>query len=73
MKKITLFSSALIFMMFATCTEKKNQETIDFILSQQRDSDLVGWSNYPMLDRVTTQRWIVTLSNIRWSDTPTLV
>jgi hypothetical protein len=37
---------ALIFIMFTACTEKKNQETIDFFLSQPRDADLLGWWKY---------------------------
>jgi hypothetical protein len=43
MKKMKLFLPALIFMVFTACSDKKNQETIDFILSQPRDADLTGW------------------------------
>jgi hypothetical protein len=42
MKKIKLVLSILVFM-FTACSDKKNQETIDFFLSQPRDPELIGW------------------------------
>jgi hypothetical protein len=42
MKRFVLILSVLAFM-FTACSDKKNQETIDFFLSQPRDSELLGW------------------------------
>jgi hypothetical protein len=47
MKKNKLFLLMLILILTALfsvgCNDKKNQETVDYILSQPKDPDLAGW------------------------------
>jgi hypothetical protein len=44
----SIFKTVLVlFTLFTVgCTDKKNQETIDYYLSQPRDSELLGWWKY---------------------------
>jgi hypothetical protein len=41
--KLLLF---ILACMLASCSDRKNQETVDYYLSQPRDPDLVGWWKY---------------------------
>jgi hypothetical protein len=45
MKTVKLILFILVCML-ASCSDRKNQETADYFLSQSRDPDLVGWWKY---------------------------
>jgi hypothetical protein len=45
MKTVKLILFILVCML-ASCSDRKNQETVDYYLSQPRDSDLLGWWKY---------------------------
>lgn len=43
--------------MLAACSDKKNQETIDYYLSQPKDAELLGWWKWNLEDESALCYW----------------
>jgi hypothetical protein len=54
-----IFKTVLVLFTLVTisCTDKKNRETIDYILSQHRDSELLGWWKWNLEDDAAFYYW----------------
>jgi hypothetical protein len=55
----SIFKIVLVFFVLFSvgCTDKKNRETIDYILSQHRDSELLGWWKWNLEDDAAFYYW----------------
>ncbi|MDR2383510.1 MAG: hypothetical protein LBD76_06470 [Prevotellaceae bacterium] len=49
--------SLILFFMLTACSDKKDKETIDYFLSQPRDTELLGWWKWNRGDEPACYYW----------------